>query len=347
MPQFPMTVKEIAEFLGGRLEGDGARRISRPGSLERGGADEIVHARAAADLERIAESRAGAFLIPEDAPPGAAGERPAVRVPNPELAAARLTRLFPREGDPPAGVHERAAVALSAEVDPPARIGPFAAVGERAKVGARTVLRPGAVVGEGATIGADCLVGENAVIGEHVRLGHRVTVGPGSVVGSEGFGNVPTPEGWLHIRHLGTVVVEDDVAIDANVCIDRGRFDETVIERGARIDNLVQIAHNCRVGANSALAAQSGLAGSVRLGEQVLLGGQVGIIGHVTIERESQIGAQSGISKSWPARSALMGTPARQKDDHFRIQAGMSALPRLFARLEELRRRVARLERGK
>lgn len=344
MAAFPMSIAEIAEFVGGRVEGDGAKRVFRPGSLARGGSDEIAYVRDAAELAQLARSPAGAFLLPEDAPAGSAGARPAIRVAQPELAQAKLTQLIPRAGDPPPGIHPRAFVAGSAALDPTVRVGPLAVVGERVRLGARTVVRPGAVLCAGVTVGEECVIHENAVLGEGVRLGHRVTIGPGSVIGSEGFGNVPTPQGWVHLHHLGTVIVEDDVAIDANVCVDRALFDATVIGRGARIDNLVQIAHNCRVGAHAALAGQVGLSGSTDLGEWVVAGGQAGFAGHLAVGAGSRVGAQAGVSKSWPPKSTIIGSPARLQAEFFRLQAALAELPKLAAEVAELKRRLAELE---
>jgi UDP-3-O-[3-hydroxymyristoyl] glucosamine N-acyltransferase len=243
----------------------------------------------------------------------------------------------------------RGAVDPTALVDPTASIGPGSVVGENCVVGARTRVGANCVIENGTRVGSDCLINSGAIICRHCTIGNRVIIESGAVVGSEGFGNARTATGsWVRIPSLGTVIVEDDVWIGANTCIDRGALGPTVLRVGSRFDNLVQIAHNVEVGENTAIAAQSGVSGSTFIGKRVIVAGQAGLAGHICIGDDSFIAGQTGISKSVPPGEKMKGTPARGLTRTLRISAAEDQLPELlkdFKRLktevEELRRQIA------
>jgi UDP-3-O-[3-hydroxymyristoyl] glucosamine N-acyltransferase len=235
----------------------------------------------------------------------------------------------------------------SAELGPQASIGACASVGPLASIGARAVLHPGVRVGPRVVVGADCELHPNVVLYEGVTLGERCTVHAGAVLGSDGFGYEPPAEPggtWNRIPHSGRVEVADDVEIGAGATIDRGRFGATRIERGAKLDNLVHVAHNCVVGAGSMLAAQVGLAGSTRLGRGVQLGGQVGVGGHIEVGEGVRAGGQAGIIGDVEAGAELWGTPAQPRRVFFRQVALLAKLAPLRRQVVELERRIAALE---
>jgi UDP-3-O-[3-hydroxymyristoyl] glucosamine N-acyltransferase len=223
---------------------------------------------------------------------------------------------------------------------------PLATVAAGAEVGARTILHPGVHVGEGARIGEDCLLHPNVVIGERCVVGNRVILQPGCVIGSDGFGFAFDPEGegkgprHYKVPQSGIVVVEDDVEVGANACVDRATLGVTRIGRGAKIDNLVQIAHNVEVGPLSIIVAQVGVAGSTRLGAGVVLAGQVGIVGHLTIGDGVKLGAQSGVMNDIPAGETWAGTPARPHREWLKASASLEHLTEMRKELKALRREV-------
>jgi UDP-3-O-[3-hydroxymyristoyl] glucosamine N-acyltransferase len=191
---------------------------------------------------------------------------------------------------------------------------------------------------KGASTGADCRIDSGAVLRRNVRIGNRVIIQSGAVVGSEGFGNAMAPEGWVRIPCFGTVVIEDDAEIGANVTIDRGNFAPTVIGRGARIDNLVQIAHNVEIGAHTAMAAQVGISGSTRVGSRVMIGGQAGFVGHITIGDGAFVGAQAGVRSSVNPGAKVSGYPARDLTAMHRIDVALERLPDALKELRRLRK---------
>jgi UDP-3-O-[3-hydroxymyristoyl] glucosamine N-acyltransferase len=286
-------------------------------------------------------SRAAAFLAPDGV-----GDLPApvLRAPAPKLALIALLRLFyPEEGVTP-GIHPTAVVAPDAYVDPRAQIGALAVVEAGAVVRAGVRVFPLAYVGRGAEIGEGSVLHPHVVVRDGVRIGRRVIIHAGAVLGADGFGYAFDGSAHCKIPQVGGVVVEDDVEIGANAAVDRSTMGDTVIGRGTKIDNLVQIAHNVEIGEHTIVAAQVGLAGSVRLGRGVVLGGQVGVADHAVIADGAIVGAQSGVNSDLPAGSHL-GTPVRPAAQTRRIWAAESRLPELARWVRELEQRLARLER--
>jgi UDP-3-O-[3-hydroxymyristoyl] glucosamine N-acyltransferase len=294
-------------------------------------------------------SRASAVVVEpgEEAPAG----RTVLRAKNAYLAFAKISTLFhpPEQAVP--DVSPRAFVHPTARVDPSAELMPFAHVGADAVVGARCVLYPGAYVGPGARLGTDCVLWPNAVVRERCILGDRVVLQPGCVVGSDGFGYAfdPSGEGGSGPRHykvpqIGIAVIEDDVELGANSCVDRATLGATRVGRGSKLDNLVQIGHNVEVGPLSILCGQVGIAGSTRLGAGVMVGGQVGVVGHISIGDEAKLGAQAGVMNDVGTGEMVAGSPARLHRDWLRMEAMLSRLPELVRRVKELEKRLEQLE---
>jgi UDP-3-O-[3-hydroxymyristoyl] glucosamine N-acyltransferase len=342
------SLAELATHVGGTVEGDGSVRIQGLSSLEEAGPGDLSFYGNPRYRKELGTTRASAVLIP----PGEAMTRADiswVRVPSPHLAFARLLALFhPVDARPP-GVHPRAEVHRSARVDPSATVMALAVVDAGAEVGARSVLWPGTYVGEGSRIGEDCVLQPGAVVRERCVVGNRVLLQPGVVVGSDGFGFAFDASGPAHVKvpQIGTVRIEDDVEVGAGSCIDRATTGETVVGRGTKIDNLVQIAHNVRVGPLSILCAQVGISGSTEIGQGVVLAGQVGVVGHVHIGDGARIAAQSGVPHDVPPGATMSGYPAVEHALWLRQSAALKQLPELLRELRELRARVAALEARK
>lgn len=276
----------------------------------------------------LAATAAGAVIVhptmAAKVPEGAV----ALVTPEPYLAWARVASLFHPEPPARPGVHPSSSIDATARIDPSAELGPLCVIGARAEVGARCRIGAGAVIGDGVVLGEDCRIGANASV-SHALLGARVYVYPGARIGQEGFGFAITPTGFVTVPQLGRVIVEDDVEIGANSTVDRGSATDTVIGAGSRIDNLVQIAHNVRLGRCCVIAAQAGISGSTVLEDFVMIGGQVGIVGHVRIGKAARIAAQSGVMSDVAPRNEVMGSPAMPMREYFR---NVAVLRRLAAR---------------
>lgn len=343
------SLRELAERVGGAVEGDGALVVERVMPLEDAGPSDLSFF-ANKKYRRVFEaSRAGAVVVEpsEEAPAG----RTLLRVENAYLAFAKIATLFHPPAMATPVVAEQAFVHASARVEPSAELMPFAFVGADAVVGPRCVLYPGAYVGEGARLGADCVLWPNAVVRDRCVLGDRVVLEPGCVVGSDGFGFAFDPEGeegsgprHYKVPQTGVVVVEDDVELGANTCVDRATLGVTRIGRGVKIDNLVQVAHNVAIGPLSIIVSQVGISGSSRLGAGVVAAGQVGIVGHVEIGDGAKLLAQSGITNDVPAGEMVLGSPARPRGLALRIEATLSRLPELAKRVRELEKKLDALE---
>lgn len=333
-------IRALAERIGGEVRGDGSVRVYGLSSLAEAGPEELslyVDPRYRKELEA---TRAGA-LVTREALPGV--HVPQIVHPDPFVALIALVGLFFPPAREPAGVHPLAFVAPSASVDSTASVLPLAHVGEGVTVGPRTVVHPGAYLGRGVSLGADCVLWPNVVVREGVSIGDRVILHPGAVLGADGFGFARQDGRFLKIRHVGTIEVEDDVEIGANATIDRGTLGRTLIRRGVKIDNLVHIAHNVRVGEDSAIAAQTGVSGSTVIGKRVLMGGQVGLVDHLTIGDDAVLVAQSGVIGDIGPGEMVSGYPARSHREVLKAAAELRSLSRTRAKLRELEREVRAL----
>jgi UDP-3-O-[3-hydroxymyristoyl] glucosamine N-acyltransferase len=348
-----MKLRELAERLACRLEGDGEVEIVRVAGIEDAGPGDLTFVANPKYLPALATTRAAAVLLRDDASLDAARDKPApsiafLRTPDPYLAFARAVGLFAPKWKPDPGIHAMAAVAGDATLGAGVSIGAFVAVGEGATIGDRTIVFPNVTIGAGARIGADCVVHSNVAVRERVIIGDRVILQNGVVVGGDGYGFVRRGDGTHEkIPQVATVVIEDDVELGANTTVDRPAVGETRIKAGTKIDNLVQIAHGVVVGRNVLMAAQVGIAGSTEVGDDVMFGGQVGVGGHLTIGRGVVAVGQSGITNSVDAGTMVAGYPAIDARGWRRAAAVFRRLPELKKRIEELEARLAALKGSK
>jgi UDP-3-O-[3-hydroxymyristoyl] glucosamine N-acyltransferase len=331
-----MTLAELARHLGGELLGDPHARVLRVASPETAGPDAVVVCGSAEALRTALERGAGAVVVPR----GLDVQAPAVRVQEPRRALAVLLELLGPRRRHPSGVHPTAQVAPTARLGSGVSLGAFAVVEDGAEVGARTVLYPFAYVGPHASVGEDCVLYPHVVVSQGTRVGHRVILHAGCVLGADGFGFVPGEQGHQKIPQVGVVVVEDDVEIGACTTVDRATLGETRIGAGTKIDNLVQVAHNVRIGRRCLIAAQCGIAGSAVLEDGVVLAGQVGVGDHVRIGAGAVVLAQSGVTKDVPAGETVYGHPAQPRRQELAEQAARRRLPELLRRLQAVERAV-------
>ncbi len=339
MPTF--TTGQIAQHLGGTLHGPGGIAIDALDTLEHARDGSLTFIRTTAYAAKWAKSAASATLISQNVPPPEfdRARKAMIVVPDADLALIKVLQLFtPKPSCPAIGVHPTAVIDPSASVDPSARIGPFCLIGAGARVGAAVVLHSHVVVGDGAVIGERTELHTHVSIGDRCRVGRDCLLHPGVVIGADGFGFRPSPDGRgvVKIPHIGDVVIGDLVEIGANSCVDRGKLGSTTIGDGTKIDNLVQIAHNCQIGRACLIAGQTGIAGSTVVGDGCIFAGQVGVVDNVVIGPNARIGANSGVTGHLKGNDVYFGYPAARLLEMRRVVAAWHKLPDLLTRVREL-----------
>lgn len=338
------TLQEIAQHCGAALEGDGSRSIQGPADLGSAGATQVSFLANPRYAPLLEKTRAAGVLVGREVECSRA-DLALLRVDDPNQAFTAVVSLFAEpELAPEPGAHPSSVVHPSARLGQGVSIGPLCTVGAEAQLADGVVLHAGVHVGDRAQVGAGSELHPGVVLYSRVILGRRCIVHAGAVIGADGFGFEPTPEGWAKIPQCGTVRVGDDVEIGANSAIDRARFGETRIADMVKIDNLVQVAHNCVVQRAALLCSQVGLAGTATIGERVILAGQVGVNGHIEVGAGSQIGGQAGVTGDVPPGSAWTGWPARPVREALRDVAHARRIPRLLEELRALEARLAALE---
>jgi UDP-3-O-[3-hydroxymyristoyl] glucosamine N-acyltransferase len=337
-----MTVKELAALIGARVEGEEDLSLHDVCSLQ---SQDPIEGRIAfhaenAPPEALTKSTAQAFVVKEGreelgpVPPGKAF----LWVKDPYLAFAEIASSFyPLPLAQETSFHPSAVINLDAKIGDPVVVGPHAVLEKGVQVGAGCRIMAGAFLGRGVILGENCVIHPNVSIYPGVRIGSHVQIHAGSVIGSEGFGNARRSDGsWQRIPQIGTVVIEDDVDIGANVCIDRATFDETRIGRGTRIDNLVHIAHNCVLGEHNAVAALVGFSGHSKLGKRIRIGGQAGFSGHQTVCDDVVIGGKAGVYGDVDKPAFYLGAPMRPAREFWKLWAELARLPELRRQVKSL-----------
>lgn len=335
MPSARLTARAVATLVGGRLEGDGDLLLQHLAPLDRAGPDALTFLLTPKYLAAFRATRAGAVLVPEPLAGEPGGPATRIIVAAPDEALAAVAAAFMPESLSSGNIDPSARIAPDAQIGEGSAVGPFAVIERGARLGARARIGAGANIGAGVTLGDDCVIGPNAVCYAQVTLGHRVVLKAGAVVGGPGFGYLRGNDGHRKTPHFGGCVLEDDVEIGSGACVDRGSFDDTIVGRGTKIDNLVQIAHNVHLGARCLVMATSGIAGSCRIGDDVVIAGGVGVADHVTIGSGAVIGAKSVVfgPGTVPAGAVVTGYPARP---HRTFLRGQAALYRLAAIIDDL-----------
>jgi UDP-3-O-[3-hydroxymyristoyl] glucosamine N-acyltransferase len=331
-----LTAQAVADLVGGRLLGDGAVPIRTVRPLNNAGPDALSLAVSARYATELGSCRAGAVLIPEELSTGPSGARARIVVADPYAALVRVMRaLFP---DEPAavGVDPTARIGPGTELGAEVWIGPFVVLGRNVRVGARSRLAPHVILDDGVTVGDDSIIGPGVVCYRGSRIGSNVVLKAGVVIGGDGFGYLSDRTGHHRIPHIGGCILGDEVEVGSHSCIDRGSIDDTVIGRGTKIDNLVQVGHNVRIGERCLIMAGVGIAGSTRVGNEVILAGHVGVTDHLVIGDRARIAAKSAIFGDVPAGASFSGHPARPHRQFLRAQAAMYRLAPIVDEVERL-----------
>jgi UDP-3-O-[3-hydroxymyristoyl] glucosamine N-acyltransferase len=317
------TAKQLAEYVGGELRGDALTMLDSVASLKNAGPNDLSYAEEKF-ADEVDKSRAGCVIVRSGNWPS----KTVIIAQNPKLAFARAAAWLLMEPGDDAGIHPSATIAPDVRIGDRVKIGACAVIESGAAIGNATVIEAGCYIGKGTTIGTDCTLYPQVVIYRDVMVGNRVIIHAGAVIGADGFGFVKDGAAHVKFPQAGRVLIEDDVEIGANTCIDRGSLETTIIRRGVKLDNLVQIAHNVQIGEHTVIAAQTGISGSSTVGAQCLIGGQVGIGEHARLEDNTIIGGQGGVLNGKRVRGGevLWGTPVRPLKQFLLQQAHLARL---------------------
>jgi len=331
-----LTAQAVADLVGGRLLGDGGVVVSSVGPIDRAGPGALTMAVSPRYAPALAGSAASAVLVPPALAEAVAGPAARVVVPDPYGAMVRvIRRLFPVEDLPP-GIDPSVRIGAGTRLGADVTIGPQSVIGRDVVIGDRCRLGVGVVLGDGVVLGEDTRMDARVVCYAGARVGRRVVAKAGAVIGGDGFGYLSRGGGHERIPHVGACVIGDDVEIGSNSCVDRGSLDDTIIGQGTKLDNLVHVGHNVRIGERCLLMAGVGVAGSTRLGNDVVLAGHVGVTDHLTIGDRVQVAAKSAVIGNVPADSVLSGNPARPNRQVLRAHAALYRLAPLVGELERL-----------
>ena len=338
------TAKQIADFIQGRVEGDENATINNFAKIEEGQPGAISFLSNPKYTHYIYNTKSSVVLINEDVELTQPVSATLIRVKNAYESVAKLLQLYQASLPKKTGIDSLSFVSPDAQIGKDCYIGAFAYIGKNVEIGDNCEIHPHAVIEDGAKLGNGCIIYPNVSIYQGCRLGNNVTIHAGSVIGADGFGFAPNTEGYDKIPQIGIVTIEDNVEIGANTCIDRSTMGTTVIRKGVKLDNLVQIGHNVEVGQNTVMSAQTGVAGSTKIGSWCMFGGQVGIAGHITIGDKTFLGAQSGVPGNLKGNETLIGTPTTDPKSYFKSIAITRKLPELYKKIYELEKRLDQIE---
>lgn len=336
------TLAEIAQIVSGQIVGDAKIIIKGLSGIKEAEEGDLTFLANSKYFHLVEQTKASAILVDRQVTvPG----KSVVRVDNPSLAFSKIASIFIQNLLPPfEGIHKTAVIAKDVSLGKNVGIGPHVVIESGVKIGDNTRIGAGCYIGHQVSIGHDCLIYPNITIRERIIIGNRVVIHSGTVIGSDGFGFVSVEGLHEKIPQLGTVEVQDDVEIGANVTVDRARFDKTVIGKGTKIDNLVQIAHNVQIGENCIIVAQVGISGSCTIEDRATLAGQAGLAGHLTIGAGAIVAAQAGVTNSVPPNTIVSGYPAKPHNQAKRVNACLQRLPHYVKIINELKERIKILE---
>ena len=336
-------LREISELVDGELLGDGDIEIHGIAGIKEAREGEITFVANAKYMSQIRRTKASAIISWKDAK---CDGKPMILVDNPYLAWAEVVEAFSnKRRKSGSGIHHTAIIGDNCQISESAWIQAYAFIGDNVHIGDGVVVSPFVYIGDDSRVGARSFIYPNVTIREDVSIGERVIIHSGTVIGSDGFGFAQVSDRHYKVPQIGSIIIEDDVEIGANVAVDRG-LRETIIGRGTKIDNLVQIAHNVVIGEDCVIVAQVGIAGSTEIKNRVVLAGQAGVVGHITIGDDAQIAARAGVSKSIPpGAQTYSGSPAMLHSKDLRVQAGMRKLPELMSEVRNMQKRIEALEK--
>jgi len=338
------SAKQIADLIQGRVEGNEEAKIHTFAKIEEGKEGAISFLSNPKYTHYIYDTQSSVVLVNDDLQLERPVSATLIRVKNAYEAVAKLLQFYAQMKPKKTGIDPLAFVSPKAKLGANCYVGAFAYIGDGTVIGDNAQIYPHTVIGDGVTVGNDCLLYPNVTIYEGCRLGNRVTIHAGSVIGADGFGFAPNADGYDKIPQIGIVTIEDDVEIGANTCVDRSTMGSTVIRKGVKLDNLVQIAHNVEVGENTVMSAQVGVAGSTKIGAWCMCGGQAGFAGHITVGDKTFVGAQCGVNSSVKGNESLIGSPAQEPKGFFKSSVLFRKLPDIYRQLNDLQKEVERLK---
>ena len=339
------SAKQIAEFIQGTIVGDENATVNTFAKIEEGIPGAISFLSNPKYTNYIYETQSSIVLVNKDFEPEKEINATLIKVDNAYESLAKLLNLYEMSKPKKTGIDPLAYIAPTAKIGNNVYIAPFACVGDNAEIGDNTSLHPHATVGSGAKVGSNCILYPNTTVYHDCRVGNNCILHAGSVVGADGFGFAPSPEGYEKIPQIGIVILEDNVEIGANTCIDRATMGATIIRKGVKLDNLIQIAHNVEIGSNTVMASQVGVAGSTKVGEWCMFGGQVGVAGHIKVGDKVNCGAQSGIANNTKSGSTIMGSPAFEVKGFMKSSAAFKKLPEIYLELNALKKELEELKK--
>ncbi len=345
MSAIEKPVSELSSHVGGQLLGDGDTIIRRVADLESAGADEIAYVEDEKFFEAAERAKASCVITPENSQLDLPCQ---IKVKKPKLAFALIAEILHPPKRREADAHPSAAIAETADIALTAFVGPHVTIGDRSTVGVGTQILSGVTICDNVSIGSECVIHPNVVIYDDVTIGDRVILHAGVVIGADGFGYVRDEQSHHKFPQIGTVIIEDEVELGANTCVDRAALGRTRIGKGAKLDNMVHVGHNCDIGERVVIAAQTGISGSVTIEDDCIIGGQVGFGDHIYVQSGAVIGSKAGILPGKIVRPGVWwGIPIQPLDEYKRLNAHVSRLPQVRAELKELGERVKTLEGGK
>jgi UDP-3-O-[3-hydroxymyristoyl] glucosamine N-acyltransferase len=339
-----MRVRELAEWLGATFEGDGEKELTGVATLETAGAGEVAFVSGRKAAQAAEASAAGCLLVPVDWPSSA--YRTVIRVPEPRTACARVISRFHPTAELKPGIHPTAVIGSGVELGALVAVGPHAVIGDGTRIGISSSIGAGCVVGKRVALGERCILHANVTVYDNVDIGRGSIIHSGAVIGADGFGFVMEHDSWSKFPQVGRVEIGDFVEIGANSCVDRAALGVTSIGEGTKLDNMVHVGHNCRIGRHVVVAAQTGFSGGVVVEDYAVIGGQVGIGDKARIESRAVLGSGCGVLTSKIVRGGqtVWGTPARPLKEHLELLANLARLPEVRREVSEMKRRLAELE---
>lgn len=338
------TAKQIADLIQGKVEGNEQATVRTFAKIEEGVPGAISFLSNPKYTHYIYETKSSVVLVNEDA----VFEKPVsttlIRVKNAYECVAKLLQFYESAKPRKTGIDPLASISPKATIGEDVYIGAFAVIGDGTVIGNGSQIYPHVVIGDGVTIGANCVLYANVTIYQGCKLGNNVTIHAGAVIGADGFGFAPNAEGYDKIPQIGIVVIEDDVEIGANTCVDRSTMGQTIIHKGVKLDNLIQVAHNCEIGENTVMSAQVGMAGSTKIGKWCMVAGQAGFAGHIHIGDQTLVGAQAGLMKDTKPGDKVMGSPAINHLTYMKSRALDPKLPEMYRQIAALQRELNELK---
>lgn len=338
------TAQQIAAFLNGVIEGDASVKVSNFSKIEEGKPGTLTFLANPKYESFIYETQASVVLVNNDFVPSQPLTTTLIKVPNAYAALAMLMSMVEQAKPKKTGIDSTAFIASTAQLGENPYVGNFAYIGENVKIGHNVKIYPQVYIGDNVNIGDNATLYPHACIYDGCNLGSNLIIHAGAVIGADGFGFAPEGDGYKKIPQIGNVIIEDDVEIGANTTIDRAVMDSTIIRKGVKLDNLIQIAHNVEVGENTVMAAQVGVAGSVKIGKHCMFGGQVGLAGHLKIGDNVNLGAQSGVISSVESNTTVLGSPSMPAKSYMRSSAIFSKLPEMYRTMGQLQREIEQLK---